>query len=519
MKFKNLFIKINNSKWRKLEETTNIGLIEIRPFPNQIVSSCILSHVLNRLKRISPVVVSNSNSNILEDKDVYNSFSINKFISLKYIIVKNPLIVIRSLYVFIKTVTKFYKSKYDFEDFINSFKLDNVPLGSLVYDSYIRNDLRFIEPKNNLSIFFKILLRAIISFYSTRHLFEKYDVKVVVVSTWFYINLGAFMSRIALSRNIPVFNVNGDLKPMLIEDIDGSLRTPQNVTYKLLSELHYGEDEVKYMDRYLDERFSGNVERFDLINSFAGKEIWDKEKVCKYFGEQVDKNKKFVFVMAHIFSDANHYDGQLLFRDYFSWFSATLEYINTHDIEGVNWFLKKHPSAKEFLEEGLVEKLIAKYPRLKINILPDDFNTVSIFSIADSIVTARGSIAIEAACMGIPTVLAGEAYYSGFGFTIEPTSKDEYYGLLDNISTLKKLNKDEIAMAKKVLYQYTNGFLVKNNIFDRSILAPGKTVEESKNDIDNLYEKLTVNIKDNSYEDDNYYKTVEKIVERFGAVQ
>ena len=55
-------------------------------------------------------------------------------------------------------------------------------------------------------------------------------------------------------------------------------------------------------------------------------------------------------------------------------------------------------------------------------------------------------------CFGIPCVLAGESYYSGYGFSHEVKSKEEYKNILKNIKNIKKLNEEQINNAKLVYY-------------------------------------------------------------------
>ena len=49
-------------------------------------------------------------------------------------------------------------------------------------------------------------------------------------------------------------------------------------------------------------------------------------------------------------------------------------------------------------------------------------------------VTCQGSIGLEYPCLGIPAILASGTPYSGFGFTNEPRTEDEYFSHLKNIS-------------------------------------------------------------------------------------
>ena len=66
--------------------------------------------------------------------------------------------------------------------------------------------------------------------------------------------------------------------------------------------------------------------------------------------------------------------------------------------------------------------------------------------------TIGGNAGAEFACEEIPAVIVGKPYYSGFGYTVEPKSREEYEECLKKIHEVERLDNEQIRTAKKVFY-------------------------------------------------------------------
>ena len=87
-----------------------------------------------------------------------------------------------------------------------------------------------------------------------------------------------------------------------------------------------------------------------------------------------------------------------------------------------------------------------------IRLLPDDINLKSLLDSADVVLTARGTAGLEFSCFGIPCIVTAESAYSGFGFTIEPKTEEEYFKLLSNVGAIGRLNEEQLNRAKVLAY-------------------------------------------------------------------
>ena len=86
-------------------------------------------------------------------------------------------------------------------------------------------------------------------------------------------------------------------------------------------------------------------------------------------------------------------------------------------------------------------------------------------------VTAHGTAGLEFSCFGIPVVLAGSPFYSGFGFTIDPKTADEYADLILNASKIQPLNPFQISMALNIFGLWEGLFDWHNPIISSTVLS------------------------------------------------
>jgi len=191
----------------------------------------------------------------------------------------------------------------------------------------------------------------------------------------------------------------------------------------------------------------------------VGKKIREKSDICLQLG--LDPTKKTAVVFSHILYDATFFYGSSLFPDYLTWLLETVRLAISNS--SINWIIKVHPvnvwrsrmdgAPMEQLEVKAINEAFGQLPpHIKFILADSDINTYSLFSFIDYGLTVRGTIGMELPCFGIPVITAGTGRYSGHGFTIEPTSIEEYGNILLNLQELAPLGSDEIRKAQLFAY-------------------------------------------------------------------
>jgi hypothetical protein len=175
-------------------------------------------------------------------------------------------------------------------------------------------------------------------------------------------------------------------------------------------------------------------------------------------GLGLDPSKKNVCVFTGVLWDANLFYGEDLFDDNGEWFIETVKSACRND--KVNWIIKLHPANRwklefdkvggELGEVSMIREHIGELPPHVRLLMPDaPYGTAAIFQILDAAVTVRGSIGIELPCYGIPVLTGGTGRYSGLGFTVDSSTREEFLSRLASIRELPRLSEEQVALAKK----------------------------------------------------------------------
>ncbi len=176
---------------------------------------------------------------------------------------------------------------------------------------------------------------------------------------------------------------------------------------------------------------------------------------------RLDQDKKTAVIFPHILWDGTFFWGSDLFRSYEEWFVETVR--NAAANTAINWVIKVHPANMvkdardgvkgEPSELTAIRKHIGPLPPHMVVIPADsDINTFSLFSVMDYCLTVRGTVGIEAACMGIPVLTAGTGRYDHKGFTIDSESRGEYLERLANLQAIPALRPAQRELAERFAY-------------------------------------------------------------------
>ncbi len=86
----------------------------------------------------------------------------------------------------------------------------------------------------------------------------------------------------------------------------------------ILSQLCNGIDYKTIIDNYYEKRYNGTILQHDVLTAYANKETSNYEEFCNRY--KIDKNKKTIVLMPHVFADAPHVYLNPLYDDYWEWF-------------------------------------------------------------------------------------------------------------------------------------------------------------------------------------------------------
>lgn len=336
------------------------------------------------------------------------------------------------------------------------FRVDGIRFGDIIYDNTLVRGYATLRAVD-LNVF-SVLYAFYLHRYMINDIVGRYRLDSFVVAHTIGMFGGTF-TRYLVRNGVEVINRVGSHEIVLkkyqkVSDIGFYPAKPEAPYFNLLMDIP--EDEViPLADHYLNERHNQNVRHIsvELAFSKAKRLFGTSQEFCEHY--KLDPSKKTIFVMLHAFNDHphSHFSTPMYFRDYFDWFEQTLEIAKT--VTSVNWIFKEHPAAGMYVTRDVnLDDIFSCLDVSHIRFLDRnaDFNALSIHHVTDVIVTCLGTAGMEYACLGIPCVLAGEAPYSGFGFTIEPGSLADYTNCLRTIGSLPRLSCEQIKAAKIVMF-------------------------------------------------------------------
>lgn len=492
------FIEENRQHWAGTGKSPVVLVETALCSPNSLVEKFLIAKLFEKQSGATSVVLLNSlYKRASEAYGVAASFGIARFICLWTAYAK-PWFVIRSAGQTLSIIRNLGTGER-----LLGLHLDDIHIGDLLYDTLIRYRPNcYTVGSLNVRKHFRLIFRAVFNFHTSRRLFERYNVKAVVTSHTVYAEFG-IICRIAHARGAIVFLKDMDVFRVYGRDgniYEHFLKVDPRELALALSDT----TTVEYAEQYFQERMGGKIDQVDVKNAYTGKRVYSKAELLGMFG--ADTKKKNVFVMSHAFSDAPHVGGKLAFEDYYVWLRETLLALSLN--AEINVFVKPHPSSYMWGEKGAVETLLTQIGVTNVQITPADMNTLSISTIADYVVTARGTAGLEFSGFGIPALTCGESYYSGFGIALEATSREEYLALLSRITSLAPLSQ-KISLKARVLLYLTFTKLARSSLLPERHIYPG---DDAARLIPAHFQKMTENLSAKGSYEDEFTRTVNRAI-------
>tara|TARA_A100001015_G_C15000080_1_gene718074 strand:- start:457 stop:2109 length:1653 start_codon:yes stop_codon:yes gene_type:complete len=355
---------------------------------------------------------------------------------------------------------------------ITKIQIDNILLGDLIYDGYLK--LYSLETLDfNLIKFKKYLYNFILLYLYWKNYLINNNVKCIigVHSVYAY----GIIYRIAFSKKIDVFTTMAGRVFRL--DYSNQYNYDEYKFFKDIF-LKFTEHEKKRFRNYsktlINKRLDGKVgnDIKELITTkSAFSKFYDKNK------NVLSKNKKIkILIATHQLGDACNFWGENFFSDFYEWLKFLSKLSKETDYE---WYIKDHPYysdlkyAKSLDRTAELTRKLVKENNKLIHIPSDISHHQIIEEKIDFVLTIYGTIAFEYAYFKIPVILATKncPMYK-CNMNICPSNLDEYENTLRNLENVKlKINEEDVLDYFFMKYVYNDydvffdkhsEFLVKN---------------------------------------------------------
>ena len=359
------------------------------------------------------------------------------------------------IFYFIKTILILQKIK-DVKKIIN-YKINNIEVGKASYEHYIRNYTKKTSVYEKKSfLLYLSFSKALMDLDTINNIYKKKNYKYFVIAELQFLPNKIFFQKALKLKTLVFSKVAGGERGFSVriykkfkdrnsfknkyskKFINFVLNNHKKLINKKINKLL----KVSKIEKNIGfEPSYGNYQPKQNILNFK-----NKKELDDYFN--FDNKKKNILIVPHVMADNIFNSEWSIHGSPLHWFTETLKIIK--NINNVNWIIKPHPSEISYrtkIKSKLIyNKIIGKSKNIKILGKLDHINNLHEF--ISSAITCHGSAGFEYTSLGIPVVTGSDSGYSNFNFTISPRTKKKYVRILNNINTLKKVDKKQIFMAR-----------------------------------------------------------------------
>jgi hypothetical protein len=210
--------------------------------------------------------------------------------------------------------------------------------------------------------------------------------------------------------------------------------------------------EAKLLE-YLKSRWQGSE---DWI-WFHERPQFDRDAIAREIG--VDFSKPCVGMLTNVTWDAQlHYPANA-FPNMLTWALRTIGYFARRpDLQLV---VRAHPAEVRGTlpsRQPVLAEIRRAYPELPRNcfLVPPE-SSVSTYAVMDqcnAVIIYGTKTGVELTSMGVPVVVAGEAWIRNKGVTMDAASEEDYFRILDRLPLAGRLDPETTARARKYAYHF-----------------------------------------------------------------
>jgi hypothetical protein len=409
----------------------------------------------------------------LKSEVIFRSFGVRNFIYFK-----NPNIFYRVKYI-LKSL-KILSNQKDFKR-VNKLKYKNIDVGLTAYDTYIRYlGIPTLEKINcEFIVFFAEALYSCDFFINEFN--KNHEIKKSVQGETQFSPLN-ILFQVSLKNKIEVFSRSGLESFTLRKYTNWKQRYSYrgSISQKLFNEVFKKNKKksINYIKKIYKNKIKINMFGLDdVVLGLSNKKLTfvTKDKLLKKFRW---KNKKIVvFFLSHLLDGNFNFGFRKNFKDIYSSTKFIIEKISK--VNQVNWIIKKHPNHDHFKSKIDFDKEIINLEKKfnHIKLLPENIDPSSLLKIADTALTASGSVGVEYPAFGIRSIFYEKSYYSNLNFLNYAKSKKNLLFELQNIHKSQKLKK--LFIEKCQVYLFIKDILIKSESSLIPEYIPSRKINEN----------------------------------------
>jgi len=339
---------------------------------------------------------------------------------------------------------------------VRTFTVDGVAIGEHAY----AGALRFFatgsldEEPHAEAIVQRYLESALLTAYATRRLLRSRQFTSTVVTHGIYVPWG-IVAEVSRQENVHVatWNVAYRKRRFIFSHDDTYHHTLLTEPREHWEDVQLSQAQEADLMKYLRSRREG---LFDWI-VFHRPNRQEPQQIAQQVG--LDGNKPIVGLLTNVSWDAQlHYPANA-FPNMLEWLVQTCEYFATRpDLE---LLIRVHPAEISGFppsRQPILQELRRRIPQLapNIHVVPPEsaLSTYGLMSLCNAAIIYGTKMGVELSSVGIPVIVAGEAWVRNKGITYDASSRDEYFSILGRLPFAEGLGPAQLTRARRYAYHF-----------------------------------------------------------------
>jgi hypothetical protein len=218
-------------------------------------------------------------------------------------------------------------------------------------------------------------------------------------------------------------------------------------------EMPWGPVQERQIMEYLESRLTGTRDWL----WFHENPIEDVEQIAREMG--LDLDRPTIGLLTNVFWDAQLHYRANAFKDMLDWVLQTIGYFAGRP--DLQLLIRIHPAEVRGTipsRQPLVPEIRRAFPEPPPNvfIIPPESNssTYAAMEACDSVLIYGTKTGVELSSRGIPVIVAGEAWVRGKGITLDASSTEEYFQILDGLPLGRRLDSATVRRARMYAYHF-----------------------------------------------------------------
>lgn len=339
---------------------------------------------------------------------------------------------------------------------VASFVVDDLPVGEHAWAGalrfFARADLHD-EPQGE-AVLRRFLEASILAGRAALRALERGGFECVVAHHGLYVPQGLITAAARkLGIRLVSWNPAYRRRSFIFSHGDSYHRTMLAEPPQRWSELAWSAARERRIVDYLDSRKTGAE---DWI-WFHRDPLLDRSAIAAEL--RLDSSRPRIGLLTSVAWDAQlHYEGRA-FPSMIEWLLETVRHFAGRP--ELDLVIRVHPAEVHGFvpaRQRAADEIRRAFPQLPPNVVvvPPEarVSTYALLAGCDTALIHSTKMGVELASMGLPVIVAGEAWIRGKGIAIEPTSRDEYFAALDRLPLRERLSPERVQRARKYAYHF-----------------------------------------------------------------